>query len=111
MRGSLSADTLWGKNGVLVQFTCKASTGWSADPGCRFAHPGYESAIPGVDQPAPSAPDPNMIPTMTAPTKSRMTVEEFLAWAEGRPGRHELFRGAVYALSPETVGQTEIKGA
>jgi Uma2 family endonuclease len=47
---------------------------------------------------------------MTALTKPHMTVDEFLAWAEGRPGRYELFRGEVYAMSPETVGHTEIKG-
>src|SRR6476659_5331709 len=48
---------------------------------------------------------------MTALTKPRMTVHEFLAWAEGRPGRYELFRGEVYAMSPETVGHAETKGA
>ena len=47
---------------------------------------------------------------MTALTKPRMTVDEFLAWAEGRPGRYELFRGEVYAMSPEVVGHTKIKG-
>lgn len=47
---------------------------------------------------------------MTALTKPRMTVDEFLAWAEGRPGRYELFRGEVYAMSPEVVGHTETKG-
>jgi Uma2 family endonuclease len=48
---------------------------------------------------------------MTALTKPRMTVDEFLAWAHGRPGRHELFRGEVYAMSPEAVGHAKIKGA
>jgi Uma2 family endonuclease len=48
---------------------------------------------------------------MTALTKPRMTVDEFLAWAEGRPGRYELFRGEVYAMSPENVGHTKTKGA
>lgn len=52
-----------------------------------------------------------MIMSMAALTKPRMTVDEFLAWAEGRPGRYELFRGEVYAMSPETVGHTETKGA
>lgn len=47
---------------------------------------------------------------MTALTKPRMTVDEFLAWAEGQPGRYELFRGEVFAMSPETVGHAEIKG-
>jgi hypothetical protein len=35
-----------------------------------------------------------------------MTVDEFLAWAEQRPGRYELFRGDVHATSPENVGHT-----
>ena len=48
---------------------------------------------------------------MTALTKPRMTVDEFLTWAEGNPGRHELFRGEVYAMAPETVGHVERKGA
>src|SRR5215207_1793335 len=52
-----------------------------------------------------------MISPMTALTQPRMTVDEFLAWAEGRPGRYELFRGEVVAMSPETVGHTAIKGA
>ncbi|HUD88744.1 MAG TPA: Uma2 family endonuclease [Xanthobacteraceae bacterium] len=48
---------------------------------------------------------------MTALTKPRMTVDEFLSWAEDNPGRYELFRGEVYAMSPETVGHAERKGA
>lgn len=48
---------------------------------------------------------------MAALTQPRMTADEFLAWAKGRPGRHELFRGEVYAMSPENVGHTKIKGA
>jgi Uma2 family endonuclease len=52
-----------------------------------------------------------MIAFMTALTKPRMTVDEFLAWAEERPGRYELFRGEVYAMSPESVGHADIKGA
>jgi Uma2 family endonuclease len=52
-----------------------------------------------------------MIATMMALTKPRMTVDEFLTWAEGRPGRYELFRGEVYAMSPEVVGHTKTKGA
>ena len=48
---------------------------------------------------------------MAALTKPKMTVEEFLAWAEGQPGRYELFRGEIYATSPETVGHAESKAA
>jgi Uma2 family endonuclease len=38
-----------------------------------------------------------------------MSVDEFLAWAEGRPGRHELEDGVVIAMSPERVGHLESK--
>jgi Uma2 family endonuclease len=48
---------------------------------------------------------------MTTLTKLRMNVDEFLAWADGRPGRHELFRGEVYAMSPETAGHADKKAA
>jgi len=48
---------------------------------------------------------------MTVLTKARMTVDEFLAWAEGRPGRHELYKGEVYAMAPETAGHAETKFA
>jgi len=48
---------------------------------------------------------------MNVLTKPRMTVDQFLAWAEDHPGRYELFRGEIVPMSPETVGHTEIKGA
>ena len=48
---------------------------------------------------------------MTALTKPRMNVDEFLSWAVDQPGRYELFRGEVYAMSPETVGHAKVKGA
>src|SRR5438552_18337910 len=48
---------------------------------------------------------------MNVLTKPRMTVDEFLVWAEGRPGRYELFKGDVYAMSPETVGHLEAMAA
>lgn len=51
-----------------------------------------------------------MILRMTVLTKPRMTVDEFLAWAEDRPGRYELYKGEVYAMSPESVGHTKLKG-
>ncbi|MEA2990445.1 MAG: hypothetical protein QOG83_3156, partial [Alphaproteobacteria bacterium] len=38
---------------------------------------------------------------MSALTKTRLTVDEYLAWAEGRPGRYELYEGIVYAMTPE----------
>jgi len=48
---------------------------------------------------------------MTALTKPRMNVDEFLAWAVDQPGRYELFRGEVYAMSPETAGHADTKAA
>jgi Uma2 family endonuclease len=42
------------------------------------------------------------------PTQS-MTVEEFLAWAEGQPGRHELVAGRVCAIAPERALHAETK--
>jgi Uma2 family endonuclease len=40
-----------------------------------------------------------------------MTVDEFLAWAEGRPGRYELADGEVVAMSPERTRHAEVKFA
>ena len=40
-----------------------------------------------------------------------MTVDEFLVWAEHRPGRYELVDGLVYAMSPERVGHADTKFA
>jgi len=39
----------------------------------------------------------------------RMTVDEFLAWAEDRPGRYELVDGVVYQISPERASHAETK--
>jgi len=38
-----------------------------------------------------------------------MTVDEYLAWAQGRPGRFELYAGTVYAMTPERVGHANVK--
>ena len=46
---------------------------------------------------------------MAALTKTRMNVDEYLAWAEGRPGRYELYDGVVYARAPQRVIHAEIK--
>lgn len=40
-----------------------------------------------------------------------MDVDEFLAWAEGQPGRYELFRGSVYAITPERAAHAVTKFA
>jgi Uma2 family endonuclease len=38
---------------------------------------------------------------MAEPVKKRMTVDEFLAWAQHQPGRYELHAGIVVGMSPE----------
>src|SRR5262245_59736004 len=48
---------------------------------------------------------------MTELPQIRMTVDEFLAWADEKPGRYELANGVVYAMSPESAGHAEKKGA
>jgi Uma2 family endonuclease len=48
---------------------------------------------------------------MNALTKTRMTVDEYLAWTEGRQGRFELYAGFVYAMTPERAGHGKIKYA
>lgn len=40
-----------------------------------------------------------------------MTVDEFLVWAEGRPGRYELDAGAVVAMSPQRARHADAKFA
>jgi Uma2 family endonuclease len=48
---------------------------------------------------------------MTALTKSRMTADEFIAWAMQQPEgeRYELVAGEVVAMAPERVSHTRIK--
>ena len=48
---------------------------------------------------------------MTALPQHKMTVDEYLAWAEGRPGRYELYAGIVYAMTPERAGHAKVKFA
>lgn len=48
---------------------------------------------------------------MTALPSQKLTVDEFLAWAEGKPGRYELYCGTVYAMAPERAGHAEVKYA
>ena len=52
-----------------------------------------------------------MIAAMTALPQTRITVDEYLAWAQGQPGRYELYDGTVHAMSPEGAGHAEAKGA
>jgi Uma2 family endonuclease len=46
---------------------------------------------------------------MTALPQHKMTADEYLAWAEGRPGRFELFAGVVYAMTPERAEHAKVK--
>ena len=48
---------------------------------------------------------------MKAIPKHRMTVDRYFAWAETRPGRFGLLDGAVYEMSPETVGHSKTRAA
>jgi len=48
---------------------------------------------------------------MTAPPKHKMTVDEYLAWAQGQPGRFELYAGVVYARTRERAGHAKVKFA
>jgi Uma2 family endonuclease len=46
---------------------------------------------------------------MSAQPKPVMTADEFLAWAEGQPGRYELHRGNVVAMALERAGHARVK--
>lgn len=48
---------------------------------------------------------------MSALPKIRMSVDEYLAWARGQPGRYELSDGTVVAMSPEGAAHAERKAA
>jgi Uma2 family endonuclease len=48
---------------------------------------------------------------MSVRPRSRMNVDEYLAWAGEQPGRYELYDGAVVAMSPEGAGHAEKKAA
>ena len=46
---------------------------------------------------------------MSALAKQKMTVDEFLAWAESHEGRYELIEGEVFAMSPQRVAHAVVK--
>jgi Uma2 family endonuclease len=48
---------------------------------------------------------------MSMHAQRKMTVDEFLAWAEGQEGRWELYNGVPYRMSPERMGHIEVKVA
>src|SRR5262245_52410752 len=49
--------------------------------------------------------------SMSTPAQRKMTVDEFLVWAEGQDGRWELYNGVPYAMAPERVGHGRVKFA
>jgi Uma2 family endonuclease len=48
---------------------------------------------------------------MAALPKHKMTVDEYLTWAENQEGRFELFAGVVYAMTPERAEHAKVKFA
>jgi Uma2 family endonuclease len=46
---------------------------------------------------------------MSTPAQRKMTVDEFLVWAEGQEGRWELYNGLPYLMAPERAGHGEVK--
>ena len=46
---------------------------------------------------------------MSLQLKTQLTVDEFLAWAVGRPGRHELLDGEVVSMSPQRARHARAK--
>ena len=46
---------------------------------------------------------------MSDPAAKRLTVDEFLAWAEGREAMWELYDGVPVAMSPERLYHSEVK--
>jgi Uma2 family endonuclease len=48
---------------------------------------------------------------MAALPQQKMTVDEYLAWAETQPGRYELYAGVVYAMTPERAVHAKVKFA
>ncbi len=48
---------------------------------------------------------------MTTIPHFKMTVDEFLAWAEGQEGRWELYNGVPYLMAPERTKYSKVKFA
>jgi Uma2 family endonuclease len=48
---------------------------------------------------------------MSMLAQRRVTVDEFLVWAEGQEGRWELHNGVPYRMPPERTGHVEVKYA
>ncbi len=48
---------------------------------------------------------------MSTLAQRKMTVDEFLVWAEGQDGRWELYNGVPYAMTPERTHHAKVKFA
>lgn len=48
---------------------------------------------------------------MSTLAQRKMTVDEFLVWAEGQDGRWELYNGVPYAMTPERTRHAKVKFA
>ena len=48
---------------------------------------------------------------MSTLAQRKMTVDEFLAWAEGQEGRWELYNGVPYRMGLDTAGHCEVRMA
>jgi Uma2 family endonuclease len=48
---------------------------------------------------------------MSTHAQRKMTVDEFLVWAEGREGRWELYNGVPYNMAPERTRHIDVKFA
>ena len=46
---------------------------------------------------------------MNALPQQKMTVDEYIHWAELHPGRYELHAGSVYAMTPERAVHAQVK--
>jgi Uma2 family endonuclease len=46
---------------------------------------------------------------MNVVPKQKMSVDEYLAWAQERSGRFELYGGTVYAMTPERAQHAKVK--
>jgi Uma2 family endonuclease len=52
-----------------------------------------------------------MLSAMNALPQARLTVDDYLTWAEGQPGRYELIDGIVHAMTPERAIHAKTKAA
>jgi Uma2 family endonuclease len=46
----------------------------------------------------------------TAPEKRKMSLEDYLVWEEGSGGKHEFYRGEIFAMAGTTIRHNRITG-